>query len=855
MQFDFKKARIDILAIIGFALLALIYCYPQLQGKKLSQHDNLSWQGMAHEAMAYYDSTGKDVLWSNSMFGGMPTYTTYVGTSNVNYLSNVQTILQLVGKPAYFFFIAMLGFYVLMRVLKINKWLGMIGAVAYAFSTYNPIIISVGHDTKMLTLGYLPVALAGLYLIFKDKWIAGATLFGVASTLMFVNNHFQVIYYALIMFGCFALCMLYMAIKEGKIKQFLISAVIAGATFAASVGTALPSIIPTAEYSKETMRGGASELSGHDKKTSGGLDKEYAFRWSNGIGETFCLMIPYLYGGSSGEPADKAPKTSEAIGGSAESLPLYWGPQPFISGPVYFGAVICFLFVLGLMVVRSGHKWWILAASLICIVLSWGKNFEGVNFFLFDHLPFLNKFRTPTMALVIPEFLFPLLGLWGVHVVLSKRKGFNVGSDAAEDVPVKAAKQEVIEGEVKKEAPKPANRLITATGPSAGQTETAKQVMIAAGITAGLCLLLGPGGSMFFNFTGGADAQLQPELVKLLREDRASLAATSGFKSAVFILLAAGLLWAYLKDKINAGIVMIGLGVLIAIDLIPMASNYLNSTNYVEAAEYETALEPREVDRMILQDKDPYYRVLDLSRDTYNDAIQAYFHKCVGGYHPAKMETYQDLIDRQMSRGFNGEVLNMLNTKYIIAGRKGSPPQVIPNPTACGNAWFVNEVKWANTADEEMDALNAPELMDTTVMPGAFNARKTAVMRATFKNELGNKTFGKDSAAYVKLARYGLDEISFTSSNSQDGLAVFSDIYYNKGWKAYVDGKETPIMKANYVLRSIWIPKGQHSIEFRFHPESFYQAKTISMISSILLVGLCLGALYMLFKKGKPGDA
>ncbi len=803
MQIDLKKFKQDILVIVGFALLALLYCYPQLQGKKLNQHDNISWQGMAQEAKSYHETTGKDALWSNSMFGGMPTYTTYVGAANTNYTGYVQTILQSVGKPAYFFFIAMLCFYLLMRVLNINKWLSMVGAIAYAFSTYNAIIISVGHETKMLTMGYLPAAMAGLYLVYREKWLTGAAVLGLSFALIFSNNHFQVIYYSFIMFGFFGLVMLYIAIKEGRLKQFFISSGIAAITMAAGIGPSMPSLLTTAEYAKETMRGGASELSGHDKKENGGLDKEYAFRWSNGIGETFCLMIPYLYGGSSGEAAEKAPKTLEAIGGGADQLPLYWGPQPFLSGPVYFGAIVCFLFVLGIFAVRSPHKWWIIAASAACVVLSWGKNMESINFFLFDHLPYLNKFRTPSMALVIPQFLFPLLGIWGVQEILDRR-----------DDP-----------------------------------QTWKNIKLAAGITAGICVLIGVGGSMFFDFTGGSDDRLQPEMVKLLKEDRVALAMRSGLTSAVFILLAAGMLWAYLKDRIKSSALFIGLGVLVVIDLLPMSNNYLNESNYVDASEYETIFQPRDVDMAIMKDPDPYYRVLDLTRDTYNDAIQAYFHKCVGGYHPAKMEIYQDLIDRQMSRGFNGQVLNMLNTKYIIAGQKGGAPQVIPNPTACGNAWFVNEIKWANTADDEMNALNAPQIGDTALPFGAFSPLNTVVLRTRFKETVGNAAIGKDSTASIKLNKYGLDELSFTSTNSKEGIAVFSDIYYPKGWKAYLDDRETPIMRANYVLRAIKVPAGNHKIEFRFKPDSFYTGQKVAFVSSIVLVLLCLGALYKGFMK------
>ncbi|MBC7553312.1 MAG: YfhO family protein [Taibaiella sp.] len=806
MKFDFNKLKIDLLAIVAFVVISLLYCLPQIQGKKLNAHDNISWQGMSHEAMAFHDSTGKDVMWSNSMFGGMPSYTTYAVSGQSNYVGFVQDILEAVGKPAYFFFIAMLCFYLLMRVLGVNKWLGMVGAFAYAFSSYNAIIIGVGHDTKMMTIAYLPAAIAGLYLIYKEKWLTGAALWGFAIALIAINGHYQVIYYYLFIFVCFGLVMFYIALKEGKIKEFLISSVIAVVVGLVGTGPNMTSILPAQEYTKATMRGGASELSGHDKKENGGLDKDYAFRWSNGIGETFCIMIPYLYGGSSGESSDKAPKTYEMTGGRYEKLPLYWGPQPFLSGPVYFGAIVCFLFVLGLMVVKSPHKWWIVAASIIGIVLSWGKNFAGVNYFLFDHLPMLNKFRTPSMAMVVPQFLFPLLGMWAVNDILTKK-----------DNPA----------------------------------EIWKKLKIATGITAGLCLLLGVAGGMFFDFKGAEDAQMPAEIMAALRDDRASLAMKSGLRSAVFILLAAALLYGFIKDKLKPGMLIGGLAAIMVFDLYPVAHTYLNENNFEDAADYEAVFQPRDVDKAIMQDKDPYYRVLDLSKDTYNDAVQAYFHKCVGGYSPAKMEIYQDLIDRHLSKGFNAEVLNMLNTKYIIVGGQKSAPQVMPNTEACGNAWFVDEVKWAATADEEINSLNARKLGDTVTAPGAFQPKKTAVIRGTFQSVMGNYTFGKDSAAYVKLDKYGLNDISFISNNSKPGLAVFSDIYYEKGWKAFVDGNETPIMKADYVLRSIKVPAGNHKIEFHFHPESFYKGKTIAMASSIFLILLGLSALVPLFMKKK----
>jgi hypothetical protein len=594
------------------------------------------------------------------------------------------------------------------------------------------------------------------------------------------------------------------------------------------------------------MRGGQSELTINksEVKTGGGLDKEYAFRWSNGIGETFCLLVPQLYGGSSGERVGAGSNTYETLVDMgvpdeqaemfSNQLPTYWGPQSFLSGPVYFGAIICFLFVLGLMVIRSPHKWWIAAACLLGIIMSWGHHFKAFNYLLFDVLPGLNKFRTPSMVLVIPQFLFPVIGVWALNDILKGK----------------------IEG-----------------------TALWKQVRNAAIITGGLALILGLGSSMFFDFrsqyevtangqTFTTDDQNEqrfsqmlgsPEagrkLMNAIREDRASMATKSGLRSAAFIALAAGLIWAYNRKKLAANTMVYGLVLLIAIDLIPVAWRYLNEENYMEETDYEANFEPRPVDQQIMSDPDPYYRVLDLSRDIFNDAIQAYFHKSIGGYHPAKLEIYQDLIDVHMSRGFNSEVLNMLNTKYVIVpnGGPGGGPAVFPNPTALGNGWFVDEVQWAKTADEEILAMNAPLLGDTSRTEGNWNPRRTAVMRSSFQQSLGNAPIAKDSAAFVRLAPngYGLNNITYESSNSREGLAVFSDIFYPHGWKAFIDGKEVPILKANYVLRALRGPAGNHKIEFKFHPKSFYTGNTIALISSLLLYGLLGAALFMWYRREK----
>lgn len=837
-SFDFKRFLPTLFTIIGFAVFALIYSFPQMEGKVLQQSDNVQWKAMSKEGIDWHEETGEDVLWSNSMFGGMPTYTYYVPTAK-NYVFYIQKAIVdgVVRKPACFLFIAMVGFFILLRVLKINHWLSVLGAFAYAFSTYNIDLLAAGHETKMLAIGYMPAVMAGLLLLYSGNWLGGVPLLAFSSSLLISSGHYQIVYYALILIFAMAVGHLVIAVREKNVKHFIFASIAALVIGVVSIGPTLQNILVTMEYNKETMRGGHSELTiNHDEnKTGGGLDKEYAFRWSNSIPETFVLLVPGLFGGSSSEPLSTSSATYEKVTSmgvpeeSAEqmikSLPVYWGPQPFIGAPVYFGAIICFLFVLGMMIIKSVHKWWIAAGVIISIVMSWGNHFAGLNYFLFDTLPMLNKFRVPSMILVIAELLFPLTAIWALNDII----------------------QEKVKGE-----------------------ELWKHIKTATIITAGLCLVLAFGSSAFFDFRAPAtnnmndnaiaaqfgqafgNEQAGQEVLKAIREDRASMATNSGIVSAVYILLAAAALWAFYKKKINGTVLIAGMSLLIFVDLMSVARKYLNEENFMEETDYESMFQPRPVDQQIMQDPDPYYRVFDLSRNPYNDALQAYFHKCVGGYSPAKMERYQDMIDVHLGQSLNAQVLNMLNTKYIISpnGPNGQPV-AIPNPEALGNAWFVNEVKWAKTADEEMLSLNANRLGDTAQVANAFEPAKTAVIRSTYQNELNGYTFGKDSSAKVRLDKYGLNNISFASNNSQNGLAVFSDIYYPHGWTAYIDGKETPILKANYILRALKIPAGQHKIEFKFHPKSFYLGNTVAIITSILIYLVGFACLFLAYKRAK----
>jgi uncharacterized membrane protein YsdA (DUF1294 family) len=832
----FKRNATTIGIIIGFLLISFLYCLPQLQGKKLNVHDLVSWEASVNQLKHYEDSTGEHALWSNAMFGGMPTYNISL-TGVKNYVVKIHNVVEaVIPHPAFMLFYAMLGFFILACALKIDKWIGAIGALAYAFATYNPELIASGHITKMLSVAQMPGVLAGFIMIFDGRRLSGAAVMALFFTLMLSVSHYQMVYYTGIMLLIAGIGIAINEIRNGRIKNLLVGTVIALAVTGLSVAPSLPPVMATAEYTKYTMRGGASELKqlkGGEVKANGGLDKEYAFRWSNGIGETFCLIVPQLYGGAAGQDIGTGSefyKTLTSIGMQeqyaeqyAEQAPTYWGPQPFLAGPVYFGAIICFLFVLGMLIVRSPYKWWILVASLIAILMSLGKNLPGLNYFLFDHLPMYNKFRVPSMILVIPQLLFPMLGVWALNDILT----YKIASEAL-----------------------------------------LKKLKTATIITAGICVLLAVGGQMFFDFKGDGDAalaeqfsknannpQVGQQVVKALMDDRASMAMSSGLMSALFILAAAGLIWAFSKNKIKKELLIGGLALLVALDLIPTARKYFNDKNFTDASDYETQFNPRPVDVEILKDKDPYYRVLDLSRNTYNDAVQSYYHKTVGGYSAVKMESYQDLIDVHMSGPFNSEVLNMLNTKYIIFnGGQNGEAVFQPNPGAAGNAWFVSEVKYVDNADEEMKGMNAPALGDTS--KGGWKATQTAIVRKSFAAQIGNATsFVKDSAATVRLDKYGLNEISFVSNNSHEGLAVFSDVYYDKGWKVYVDGKETPIVKANYILRAVKLPAGNHKIEFKFHPDTYYNYNSYAMISSILLYLLFGAALFMAFRKPSPATA
>lgn len=817
------------LIIIGiFIAIAAIYCYPQLKGDKILPSDTFSWLAVSKEARDYYAKTGENSYWANNLFSGMPTSMTYVQTKG-NWYQVLSSAIQFfsfdnVINPLMIFLIAMISFYVLMLAMRVNKWIGAACAVAFAFSSYMPIIAAAGHGTKMMDIALMPGVLAGVIFTYRGKYWLGVVITGLFLALFLASGHYQIIYYSLFVIGTLVIATFIGLLQQKRLRRFLIGSVLLLVVVAFATLTLYSTLSITSEYNKYSIRGGKSELS-NNKDKKGGLDKDYANSWSNGIGETFCILVPNLYGGSSsenigedshfGETLSELGAQPQMIEQATANAPTYWGPQPFLAGPIYFGAVVCFLFVLSMLAIRSNHKWWVAAVCLFFIMLSWGGHFKAFNDFVFTALPMYNKFRTPSMALSIPLLLFPAMGAWGLSVLLNG---------------------------------------------SYNNDEIWKKVRTALLITGGLCVILILCSMMgFFDFKGANDEMIQKQygqagerLMHAIREDRSSLAMKDAFRSLIFILLAAAALWAVAKNKIKATYAVAAIALLIAIDQFPVAKRYLNKDTYLDSDSYEQAFAPRQVDQQILADKDSYYRVFDLSDQNngpFNNARPALFHKLIGGYHPAKLEIYQDLIEHQLGK-LNYPVLNMLNAKYIITpADKQRPEMAQQNPGALGNAWFVNNIKWAATADDEMNALNGPSLsnpMDTSA--GNFQPAQTAVIREKYKGDLGNYTFGKDSAASIKLTSYSPRDLEYESQNNQNGMAVFSDIYYPDGWTATIDGKPAKIYNVDYVLRGLQIPAGKHQIKFSFVLPGFEKGEKISLIGSVLLTILILAGLFLVFR-------
>ena len=815
-----RRALPHVLAVVFFLVLAAVYFSPLVfEGKTLAQHDIVQFNGGAHEAAQYREATGREALWTNSMFAGMPTYlisTRFPGDLSV-YLHKVFTL----DLPAVFanLFLALLCGYGLFIALGTRPLVAVVGAVAVGFTSYNLIILAAGHNTKSLALAYAPLVLAGLLVTFRRNLWLGVLLFALGLTMNVRSNHLQITYYLLLLVVVFGVVELIFAIRQHRLKGFFIRTGLLSLAALLAVGVSFGRLYTTAEYGKYSIRGG-SELktpppAGPDQQNQpgaadgaggSGLDRDYAFSYSYGVGETITLLIPNYYGGASGGSLGENSATAKALNGLGvppvqlreylQQLPLYWGDQPITSGPVYVGAIVCMLFLLGLFVADRRTRTWLLAGTILSILLAWGKNFETFNDLMFDYFPAYNKFRAVSMALVIAQLAMPLLAILALSRVLRARFA-----------PVAPARTAL-------------------PGQATDSPETAdlkRKLLYAVGGTVGLCVLAYLAG-LGADYAAPVDAQLQQQGFPLeaLRADRAGLMHTDVLRSIVFIALAGGVLWFFLQHRLTATVAAILVGLLMLVDLWGVDKRYLNDAAFrpgTVAAQFV----PTPADQQILQDPDKDYRVLNL-QNPFNEAQTSYFHKSIGGYHGAKLRRYQDLIERQISRN-NTQVLNMLNTRYIITPEG----QVQRNPAALGNAWFVTDVEKVQSPDQEINALTS------------LNPATTAVVDASkFPVPQDNYVAAGSS---IQLTNYAPDDLKYRADAVQDGFAVFSEIYYKDGWNAYLDGKLTPYVRANYVLRALPVPAGKHTIEFKFEPKVYAIGNTVSLVSSIALILALLGGL------------
>lgn len=810
-NFNWKKNILPHLIVIAvFLLVALIYCSPALEGKVLQQHDVMGWKGMAQNSFNYKETHGHFPLWSNGMFSGMPAYQIAVEGNNplpLHYIGNALSLF--LPKPANYFFLASICFYILCLAFRTRPFVGMLGGLAYAYATYNPIIISVGHDTKMHALALLPAFLASVKLLFDKKYITGGALTGLFTALLIGANHLQITYYGLIILGFMTIGYLIRWIKQKEFKHIIITfsiAIVAGLT---GVLYNAVTLFTTYEYAKESIRGGSALADEKSNFTKTGLSTDYALSYSMGIAEPMVMMFPKMFGGSSSQMEVDAEKSKavEALQNMPQEVAqqlqqfinFYWGGIDGVgtSGPPYTGAVVCFLALVGLAVLDGRHKWWILGTIVFTLLLSWGKYFEGFNIFMLEHLPFYNKFRAPSMILVVPTLLLCLLA------VLSVEKIVSIKYDA--DFFKKYKQGLMISG---------------------GLVVLALLVYFSSSFSSdGDARLLSQIQSIPDPQQKAALEQPVKNFVAGLRDDRQGLMMSTILRSLFFMAAAAAVIWAIVKNKLNAVYGIIAITMLAFIDVITVDTKYLNKENYLDAEDVDAYFHPSAADNEILKDTG-FYRVFDLTQGVGNafngNSLSSYFHHNIGGYHPAKLSIYQDLIENQLYNFPNAmPTINMLNTKYIINADPSGKKMAYPNPEALGNAWFVKGVKWVETPRAAMDALTH------------FSPSDTAVIDKTFKSAVGNFSF--DSAASIRLIKNDNDLVTYQYEAPAPQLAVFSEIYYKHGWKAYIDNKEADYVKANYVLRAMVVPAGKHDIRFEFKPASFYTGNTISLVATALI--------------------
>ena len=823
-----KKLIPDMVAILVFAVISFAYFCPAVtEGRILSQHDSVAGIGAGQEGKEYLERTGERTRWTNSIFGGMPTYQMAPSYDSTDLLKGIENLYHLY-LPTYvwYVFVMLLGFYILLRAFNFKVWMAGLGAIIWAFSSYFFIIIAAGHIWKFITLAYIPPTIAGMVLCYRGKYWLGGLVTALFVALQISSNHVQMSYYFLFVMLFMAIAYGVQAYQQKSLARFGKSTGVLVVAGLIGVCINLSNLYHTYEYSKESMRG-KSELVKENSanQTSSGLERDYITQWSYGIGETFSLLVPNVKGGASVPLAanEKAMEKANPMYGSIYSqLGQYWGEQPGTSGPVYVGAFVVFLFVLGLFIVKGPMKWALLAATVLSILLSWGKNFMGFTDFFIDYVPMYNKFRAVSSILVIAEFTIPLLAMLALKEVVAT---------------------------------------------PAMIKERKKDFLISFGLTGGLALLFAVLPKVFFpsyvstmemNALQGIPADQLVPLLANLEEVRMSLFTSDAWRSFFIVLLGAGLVWAYGIGKLKQVPLVAALAVLCLVDMWSVNKRYLYDEQFVEKQVQTQGFRQTETDKMILEDEALDYRVLNLASNTFNENNTAYWHKSVGGYHAAKLRRYQEMIEEHISGEMQGlyqavadaggdmeqldpsafPVLNMLNTRYFIFPLQGGQTVPLANPFALGNAWFVDEVDYVNNANEEIEAIHG------------LNPTEKAIVDKKFESVI--QSLPSDSTATIELVAYEPNYLKYEVNSDKGGTVIFSEIYY-PGWKSTIDGQEVAHGRANYILRAMNVPAGQHVVEFRFDPTSLHVTENIAFVALGLLLVLAIITVYLSFRRPKGG--
>lgn len=815
----FRPALPHLVAVIVFLTISAVYFYPALEGKVLQTNDGTVARNSSKEIRDFREKTGEEPLWTNAMFGGMPAFvisTRYPG----NLLKYADSVIRIIKLPIGSIFLTMLGFYILLLLFRVKPWLAIAGALAYGLSTYFFFILAAGHNTKAIAIAYMAPVIGGVYYAYRYEAIKGALITGFFLTLQIIANHPQITYYAFLCILVFIIVEFIYSLKQKNILRFVKSSAILVIPVLLAIGINFAALYTTYEYGKYSIRG-KSDLITDNKIYTSGLNKDYATQWSYGIDETLTLLIPDFKGGanmpfSSNSETVTALKKNNA-GQYAGQFYKYWGTQPWTDGPVYVGAIVVFLFIMGLMIVKGPEKWWLLAATILSVMLAWGKNFMPLTSFFLDYFPGYNKFRAVTMTLVIAELCMPLLGI--------------------------LALRNILDGTTSKK-------------------ELMKALKIALGIAGGITVIfiLFPG--LSGNFVSPNDPpQLPAWLSSAMKSDRQSMVRNDAFRSLVFILLAAAVLLGFYLERIKKEYAIMLLGLFFITDMYPVNKRYMKNEKFVTPSASRKASAPSFADNEILKDQS-YYRVLNLTVSPFNDASTSLYHKSIGGYNGAKMRRYNELIDSvlypemvkiasiaQQAKSMEDVApvtkslpgLNMLNTKYIILD-PSIPPLV--NNDILGNAWFADTVIFASSANEELSLVNK------------IDPSGQAVVDAKFRDLVKSQSYPVKTGDKIELTSYKPNELIYKYSAAGERLAVFSEIYYPAGWKAFIDGKEQEHLRANYVLRAIVVPEGDHELKFEFRPASYYTGNKISLASSIIFILLVAGyfGTVLLRKKAHGND-